>query len=484
MAKVPLPIMLRIVACTAICLSPLIGWIAFGTVDPYGQRQHGDFPKLTELLAGRPAAFDALGDGVRRRSVVTRGALELKYRVLYGFQYVDTKSVVSGKGDWLFLKADFWQGRCLDGGRTRRLLAQVDILTDMAEVSGLKLIVTVSPDKSWIYAEKLNPWFHTYWNCKKESSALWRRFLPSQAPRIIDHGSILLEEKAKRGHSKLFYHTDTHWTPYGAALAFRQLLHAVYPDGARPIDAPLRIRGRTKVQTDIRNAMLLQRKRESVDVIDDEIGEEVKDPINMLIVHDSFYDRMSRQIAQVFPNATLVPHGEAAALELGGVDLLIFSAVERMFISEVVSSGPLSPTGGIFRSIIARNETAAADCRNFAPTPVKPGMPAVDEPGEPLIVRMPQAAPEHVPCLRFLISNWLSGSVEIFLPKKTGGDDVFEPGRSIAYETPRGSLHSLVLPDYVQGRDIKLLLPAGSHLGSIEVGQRNRISTTPIQSTQ
>lgn len=480
MAKISLPIMLRIVVFTGLTLSPLAGWLAFGAVAPYGQRAHEAFPKVTELVAGQAAAFDALGDAVRRRSVVTRGALELKYRVLYSLHYVDTESVVSGKGDWLFLKADFWHGKCLYAVRTKRLLAQVDALTDLAEVSGLKLIVTVPPDKSWIYGEKLSPWFRTYWRCKQQSSALWRTLLPSYAPRIVDHGSILLAERSKHGHPKLFYHTDTHWTPYGAALAFRQLLHALYP--GHVFDAPLRIRGHAKTPTDMRNLMLLQRKLEGVDMIDDKIGSDIKVETATLIIHDSFYERMSKQIGEVFPNAALVSHDQSDTLELGGIELLIFSSAERFFISEMIFSSALNRMGGILRGILERNKAAAADCRNFVPARVKPGLPIVDQVGKSFVVNIPHAAPEHVPCLRFLVSNWLSGSVEIFLPKKTKSGNIFEPGRSIAYEIPSESFHSLVLPDYVQGRDVKLLLPAVSHLRSIEVGQRNLVRTAPIQS--
>jgi hypothetical protein len=175
-----LPVLVRIVAFVVICVAPVIAWTVFGTVDPYG-RPHPRFPYVNGLLEGR--AFDALGHAALERSIATRTAIWLKnnfdYKVLH---QVNTELIVSGREDWLFYKEEFWGGKCLQADEFRALLAQVDVMTDMAKAAGLDLIMSVSPDKSWIYPEKLAPQSHRYWKCKSDNSALWRKLAGTEAP--------------------------------------------------------------------------------------------------------------------------------------------------------------------------------------------------------------------------------------------------------------------------------------------------------------
>src|SRR5262249_2305458 len=149
------------------------------------------FPKVAELLAhaqhARDPAFDSLGHAMLERSIATRTAIWLKnnfdYKVLH---QVDTELIVSGRDGWLFYKREFWDGQCLKAHKLRALLARIDVMTDMAKAAGLDFIVSVSPDKSWVYPEKLAPQYHRYWKCKATSSALWRRLARTEAPRLID----------------------------------------------------------------------------------------------------------------------------------------------------------------------------------------------------------------------------------------------------------------------------------------------------------
>jgi hypothetical protein len=62
-----------------------------------------------QLVKGQAGAFDALGSAMLRRSPVSPVAISLKNeffdRVLHR---VDTNLIVSGRGDWLFIKEEFW----------------------------------------------------------------------------------------------------------------------------------------------------------------------------------------------------------------------------------------------------------------------------------------------------------------------------------------------------------------------------------------
>jgi hypothetical protein len=466
MRAAKLPLIVRIAAFALICASPLTAWLAFGTVEPYGA-PHKEFPTVSDLLKGRPNALDSLGQAVLDRSTMRRTAISLKYTTEYNYlHWVDTPLIVSGRGRWLFYKKEFAGGRCYDAASVAALLAQLDVLTDMATAAGLAMVVSVSPDKSWIYPEELDPRFHQYWRCRHENGALWRSLLPSEAPNIVDHGIPLLAAKSKPPRTKLFFHTDTHWTPYAGALAFRQLLEAIYPDRNLEAAPPLRVRGLSSRPTDMGNVMLLLHGPERFKEVDDRIAELVRDEAKTTIVHDSFYPSvLGSQIAQVFPNNFQIEfdsQGNATAVMTA--DRLVINTVERFLLSRI-RSGQLSQSGAITLGILARNSQAAAGCV-FHPA---------DNPDPSNAIPVPELSPMSAPCVRIKLKDWQQGNLEIFLPKKMESAEPFEPGRSVVCAPSGSDTVSLVLPDYVQGRAIKIAVPEGSSLQSIELGERPRL---------
>ena len=96
------------------------------------------------------------------------------------------------------------------------------------------MVLSMSPDKSTIYPEALNATVRGYWRCRVENSAALRRLIKRELPDLIDHAEPILAEKARHPDIPLYYATDTHWTPYGGAIAVRQLLAALYPDARIP----------------------------------------------------------------------------------------------------------------------------------------------------------------------------------------------------------------------------------------------------------
>src|SRR4029079_13362060 len=172
--KSSLALHVRILGFVIIALSPIAVWLVYGSVAPYGQQQHTDFPPAIDLVGGRIGAFDNLGQATLERSAATLTAILLKNLVSYQFCVVDTDKIISGKNGWLFYKPEFWEGKCLKREKVKRTLAHVDVLTGMAQAAGLDMIVSVSPDKSSIYPDMLAPYYRQYWHCKERSAALWR----------------------------------------------------------------------------------------------------------------------------------------------------------------------------------------------------------------------------------------------------------------------------------------------------------------------
>src|SRR5262249_50784131 len=151
--------------------------------------------------------------------------------------------------------------------------------------------------------EKLALQFHKYWKCTPYNSAQWRKLIATEAPNLIDHGSLLLAVKNKKGIPRLYFHTDTHWTPFGAALGFRQLLKAIFPRAQ--VDAgTMKVSGTFNRKAELANIMLLLQDEEPVDDIEDGIASVVRDEAKTIFMIDSFYDLfLTRQIKQVFPNS-------------------------------------------------------------------------------------------------------------------------------------------------------------------------------------
>src|SRR5579859_7115040 len=108
----------------------------FAPLAPYG-RPFAVFPAPRSLLS-EPAARAQLATAVLERSPLRKEAIIAENAVLYdGLGYIDTARVISGKNGWLFLKDEFWGGRCLAPADLEKDLAFADALQDVAEAAGL-----------------------------------------------------------------------------------------------------------------------------------------------------------------------------------------------------------------------------------------------------------------------------------------------------------------------------------------------------------
>lgn len=237
-----------------VCAAPLAGLIIGGAVLPYGQKPHVPFPRTGEIFEGKPGALDVLGKALLDRSPVTEAAIRVKNWTGYsGIEFVDTTGVISGRDGWLFTKADF---NCFGTGATARAAMLASTMIEVAAAAGVDVYVSVSPDKSSIYPEQLLPAARRYWSCKPAATEAMRRALAHRHPHLLDHAISILQEKARDPHAKLYFHTDTHWTPLGAAFALRQLVAAVGDIDVAALPAP-RITGKAARRTDMGNEMLL-----------------------------------------------------------------------------------------------------------------------------------------------------------------------------------------------------------------------------------
>ena len=469
---------MKIAAFAVIVGAPLVGLVVLGAVAPYGQRLHPEFPTPRALLNGKHGSFDQLGRALLDRSAVTKEAIRLKYAFNNDVtHYVDAELVVSGRGDWLFYKDDFSkQYVCLDEPRMTRDLAQVDVMTDVAAAAGLRMFVSVSPDKSSVYPEYLHPLARGYWACKIESAANLRRLIAAEAPRVIDHGVPLLAEKAASNATNLFFHQDTHWSPLGAALALRQLFAAVLDAPVVPVPPPQTTGEKVLRHTDMGNLMLLLPEQEKYDAVDKGVEERLaqiyaaKPAQKTVMLNDSFYTVARFNDATVFPGIKefhIDKRDDALTAAVADAEHLIINSVERSFLARI-EAGALLWSSGIGRALVARNMTAAQACDGFQAV----GPENLE--GQ-AVVAVPANQKGRLPCVRITLET-TGMNIEISLPRRVEGGygDVFAAGRSVLHTlAPGRQVMTMILPGYVGGRRVgvrQLVVGAGFAAQSIEVG--------------
>ncbi|MBY0509761.1 MAG: hypothetical protein K2P94_06375 [Rhodospirillaceae bacterium] len=466
---------LKIAIFAGVVAAPLLALAVLGAVAPYGQRPHPAFPKARALAIAKQGAFDQLGKALLDRSIVTREAIRLKYALDYDVsRYVDTDLVVSGRGDWLYYKDDFSKMMvCIGDARIQQALAQVDVMTDLAAAAGLKMFVSISPDKSTVYPEYLHPLARRYWACKTESAAALRRFMAAEAPRIIDHAAPLLAEKARTQGTNLFWHQDTHWTPLGAGLARRQLFEAVLGPRATPVPPPRLTGEMVKRETDMGNLMLLLPDNEMYEQIDSAVETQVGQiyaatpaPGTVLLA-DSFYTVTAFNDPQVFPG---LQERHIDAPDAGDVvakaDRVIINSVERSFLGRV--------EGGIFhwsssfgQALLARNAAAGQACDDFR------SVAGVEQREGRKVFAVPPPPEGHLPCVRIVLDT-TGSTLEIALPRRDGqAGPVFREGRAFTRALPAGKqVWVMVMPAYVGGNVLGLRQLAGAPIGlpGLEIG--------------
>ena len=447
---------LKIATFVTVAAAPMIGLVFGGAVSPYGQRLHARFPDALRVIEGKRGAFDQVGKALLDRSPVTEAAIRLKGLIGYGgFDYIDTESIVSGRDGWLFYKEEFSGGRCLQPQEVSSALNQVGAMIETAGAVGLDLIVGISPDKGSIYPEHLNPLARRYWACKNENNLLWRRLLAKESGRLLDHAVPLLHEKIKEPHVQLYFKTDTHWTPFGAALALRQLIGAVSERRSLVLPPPLPT-GRTLARpTDMANDMLLLPGAEDYDEIDSTIENRLSQSADIpqrqtVVLHDSFYYVLRPSLSANLPGTRFF-HLEQDMMEyqslLAKAERIVVNSVERGFLSRV-DSGTLSWSGPLGQAILDRSAKSAGGCKDLhAIDPVGPNGGAL------IPVAIGDAAMR--PCLRVDIEASQPANLVIRLPLASQSIVDFPLGGALRKSIAAGrQTVMLALPDGVRGRKI------------------------------
>jgi len=150
----------------------------------------------------------------RQPSIGLLGAL--RYQLLG----VGKKGVVVGADDWFFTNEEFLP-QTNDPDRIARSVEEIVRVRDRLAAHGTELLLVALPHKSDIYAENLSGVFD-----KQAGHDQYRSFvqLVTQAGiNTVDSRPLLEEGKSE---ARVFFKTDTHWTPFGANLVAEKIAEA------------------------------------------------------------------------------------------------------------------------------------------------------------------------------------------------------------------------------------------------------------------
>ncbi|MFA5901805.1 MAG: hypothetical protein WC829_22140 [Hyphomicrobium sp.] len=464
---------LKILLFVAVTASPLVSVVLLGPVGPYGNvARLPEFPTRKQLLNMQPGALDRLAEAALARSAIRRTSIELKNTVNADVvRFIDTPEIVSGTGDWLFLKAELWP-KCLHEATLRPAIANLDLLAGLARAAGIDVVVSMSPDKATIYPSQLHPFAQRFWRCKAAGSALLRRLLAEEAPQVIDHAAPILSGRQHHPGHKLYFHTDTHWTPLGGALAFRQLMAHIFPNSAA-LPEP-RLSGQTAMTpTDLRNSMLLLKELEEKELLvplsDADMARVNSDEpgYKTVVLGDSFYATLKPEMTRVFPNfkfVSLESRPDVFGEPIATADRLIVNSIERALPARA-SDGILSSQGAVAEQVLKRNMKRAADCIDFAPV-----TNSGDE--HPRTIRPPPPSTRsanRLTCLRFEIDSREARSVALRFG--TAGVHPVDGSRRISIAMGAGrQAATLIVPENYAGGWVDIETPAGVTLTAVEVG--------------
>lgn len=466
---------------------------------PYGRKPFITIEKpLALFLSGKTKNYKKLTDAAFERSHLVKGAITAKNKTLFkGFGYLDTDKVVSGKDGWLFYKLQFQAGRCYDDSALKTLANALYTTVSMGRTVGVPITVSMSPNKSTLYPEKIHPRSAWLTECMVQNSTKLRTIMAARIPGFINHADAL---SPFIDQQKLYYHTDTHWTHLGAYYGLRQLTAAIsnIPEERFPLPTIRTDLNQTEKQTDLADIALLG-MTEPLLRVDKTAMQSIRTalkahPEHFIVLHDSFYG--SLRVPDFFPRSTALNRDARTNNKQLEILLreqkqkhIIINMIERSFVQRNTYHFLANPL--TLHVLLEQNSERARQSCQFVKlnsderekfiSAVR-NMEQQSKSGEyraltndPRII-LNFGKPARAQCLRFRITTAQPDKLKIFLPAFHGtrSDNQWEPGRVLTYDLAAGNNEiSILLPRNIRGQEIRIdpVTTAGAFtLGEIALG--------------
>ena len=298
------------------------------------KRTLAPFPQLTLTKTGIeafPPAFDAyVNDNFGLRDEFLTLQSRISQRL---FNESGSPKVIVGKKGWLLYSgenslSDIQRVSHFSPDDLKQWKGSIDDRAAWLQKQGITYRFVVPPDKHSVYGEELPARYS--WNGESRFDVLKDYLKPT--PNLVDIGPAMLQQKKVAG-GRLYFHTDTHWTTYGAYIGYRQIVASLssadIPYSASFANSDF---GPSSVATQRDLAQMSRISRTEPDQIPDKsIGpcgqpSEVMTPVNLdvssivrfaaytcpgrtktaLIFHDSFMEALTPYLNQEFGRVVYV----------------------------------------------------------------------------------------------------------------------------------------------------------------------------------
>lgn len=399
------------------------------------------------------------------------------YRIM---GYINSKQVISARDGWLFYKQQFAGGnplyaggKCDDQLRQREAINAANALRAVAMGAGIDLRFSVSPDKSIVEQDMLDPRVRAFSGCKMQSAEKWRLFNREAGAPVIDH---LEEFRVLGADQQLYFATDTHWNSRAQSLALARLAEEYF---GLPMVAPKQVGN--EVHSSVRDLTAMLRLNfvendlaPAAFDISPLLAENREDPSSLLILHDSFYGGMAGQLIQLFPEALMVhlEHGDVDEAMAAGPARILINSVERAIFLRILSTS-LS-WNSVFTNHLLRLNAEKADCQLTEIAADKP----VGSTNQQILIDLPAVEKASKVCVRVTFETDSETGTQFFLPiRMEDKPNQYRAGYSIYFADSKPGNRSIILalPGRFAGTSLRIDPIADSRTVEglkIEVGVR------------
>ena len=255
----------------------------------------------------------------------------------------------AGKDGWLFYKAEGsvanFQNRKLFSEKERaKAVSFLSGFRDWCDKKNIRFLYLIAPDKNKIYGEYFAYVKKINGDDKSRANALMADLREKGVPALYFYDDLT----ARKNETLLYYKNDTHWTPYGAFIAYEKTAEALGIPAVRPLSYEI-----VKNESGDLTAMLPAAGKDPVseykmpvfpppsavcrkikEPSEHTVCENAKGRKKAVVFHDSFTEALKPMYNATFKKVTYFWRHEITAADLDyivkdGADIVIFEQVER-----------------------------------------------------------------------------------------------------------------------------------------------------------
>lgn len=414
--------------------------MAGGFTEPYGQKPFSAVElSPVRFLRANDKKRNATLEAILERSSVTKKAIMARYWSMIHLEgFVNTDRIVSGLGNWLFIKRQFWQQNCRFGKRANLAIQRALLTTELVEGFGGKIIFTVSPDKAFAMSEMMSERGRIMFPCKHQESKRWRQINAALGSPINDHFDAVVD--AKDLGYPTYFSTDTHWTRNISTFVINDIRASLR---LKPVKWNLVGKEIESRKTDLRNNMLLQSPFENYQRLIFQTQKGAQWP-RTFVVHDSYYDALKKDFEAFWPEFQMryfynLSDEDIRTAFLANIPI-IFNTVERSFMELARTNSRLQKgIMGYMADFVEKNCTfdkefmpaeivnLKSNGKEFKPININPS----------IIYHLPKFLEGKFGCAKVQMTVEQNERVQIFFHSNNPGS-YFVAGRSIVFDLKPG----------------------------------------------